>query len=312
MRCREPFGVANEEVDAVEHIGFAGVVVEVDEEDREAGHDLFEALLDALGDDLVGDAAKGLEAQNILHAMATELQDLAGDEPALTIAIDEFEDIASEFRELARGGKEGGEGEGFEDLVDFFEETGDAGFEDVAHHPGEVGGTQAVVAVVLGVGDLLDEEGGQLRDDDFDPLLGQPIDHVVIGVVAVFDIDFADDADAGDDAVVVRDRREALDGLGDEGEGFFGAVFGELDPALDVLIDQRLGLSWFFFSDGQGAAHHGEGVADDDGVEGQRDDLDAVEGEARLRMEAGTGELEGDHRDVGVAGANQALLRRLR
>ena len=46
---------------AVGHIGLRGAGIEIEEEDGEVGEEVLVSALDAFADDMVGDAAEGLE-----------------------------------------------------------------------------------------------------------------------------------------------------------------------------------------------------------------------------------------------------------
>jgi len=79
--------VADEEMHAVEEIHFADTGVGVQEEHIHLREGLLEPLLHPLGDDVVGDAAEGLQAEHVAYAVAGEGGDLAGDEPAFAVLV---------------------------------------------------------------------------------------------------------------------------------------------------------------------------------------------------------------------------------
>ena len=53
--------VSEQEMQAIGHVRLGGAGIEIEEEDREVGEKVFVAALDAFADDMVGDAAEGLE-----------------------------------------------------------------------------------------------------------------------------------------------------------------------------------------------------------------------------------------------------------
>ena len=87
------FAVLDHEVKAVEDVGLGGAAVEVEEEQVELRIDLLEPLFHAFGDDVVGDAAEGLQADHILDAVFGQMADFAGQEPP-------FAEVAGEVHHL--------------------------------------------------------------------------------------------------------------------------------------------------------------------------------------------------------------------
>ena len=67
---------------AVEDICFGGAAVEVEEEEVDVRVELAHLLFDAFGDDVVGDAGEGLQADDVFHAFFGQRGHLRGDEPA--------------------------------------------------------------------------------------------------------------------------------------------------------------------------------------------------------------------------------------
>ena len=54
---------------AVGHIGLRGAGIEIEEEDGEVGEEVLVSALDTFADDMVGDAAEGLERDDFLDAI---------------------------------------------------------------------------------------------------------------------------------------------------------------------------------------------------------------------------------------------------
>ncbi len=85
--------MVHEEVHPVEEIYLAHARICIQEQQVDVRIFLLQAFLHTLGDDVIGDAAKRLEAQHIRHAVARKGGDLTGDQPAFAILVVQVEDL---------------------------------------------------------------------------------------------------------------------------------------------------------------------------------------------------------------------------
>ena len=72
MLNQKKLQILQHKIQPISNVYIAGAVVVVEEEEVDVGVLLFEFLFDAFGDNLVGDAAKGLYADDVFDALLGE------------------------------------------------------------------------------------------------------------------------------------------------------------------------------------------------------------------------------------------------
>ena len=65
-------------MEAVDEVGFGSVLVQVEEKNIQTRVKVLEPFFDALGDDLVGNAAKGLQAEDVVDMVFHEHHHFSG------------------------------------------------------------------------------------------------------------------------------------------------------------------------------------------------------------------------------------------
>lgn len=201
---------------SVGHIGLRGAGIEIEEEDGEVGEEVLVSALDAFADDMVGDAAEGLERDDFLDAVLRKVAYLAGQEPSFAEVGSRVDDLSAGLPDIHDVGERSVEREGATEpvvpmchvLQEDVDETCLEGAESVR--------ADVLRAVDEGVRDGGGEETCDGRRDDFDTLADEPTHDIFVGEGVILDVYLADESDYGHLSGGIADVGKSLCSLADE------------------------------------------------------------------------------------------------
>ena len=92
-------------MEAVEDVGFGRAAVEIKEQQAQLRVELLQFFLHPLGNDVVGDAAKGLQTDHILDSRLCQVADFARQEPPFAEVARHIDHLFGQFRILKDAGE---------------------------------------------------------------------------------------------------------------------------------------------------------------------------------------------------------------
>ena len=247
------FQAVGEEQQAIQHVDVAHAAVEVERKEVDVGVQLLDAFFNALGHDVVGNAAEGLQAHDVVDALARQREHLGRQQPA-----------------LAKLGVERDDAPGLGGLGIYVVEGREArvaparavvalhllpheAVEPAHKGDGPAAPREAAAAVHLEVDEGLQEKVGEQRRHHLDAVLREPAADVFLGKGVELQENFAHHA---------HPRRGAAGGGGGK---VGGGAFEQLGQAARLVAHDgpgRLGQVAVFEAPGQAglALAHGGGI----------------------------------------------------
>ena len=215
---------------AVGHIGLRGAGIEIEEEDREVGEEVFVPALDTFADDMVGYATKRLERDHFLDTVLRKVANLAGQEPSLTEVRSGVDDLPAGLPDVHDVRERSIERENAAEPVVTMRHMLQQRINKTCLPRAESVRADVLRAVDEGVRDGGREETGDGRWYHFDALANKPTDDILVAERVVFDVYLADESNNG----------HLFGGVTDVGKSLCRLTHEMMHGAIVTLLQKRL------------------------------------------------------------------------